>query len=98
MDFFKLRAKGVPPYELDPNVVEPLIADVLTRPWQELFSVTEFNRYPYQKVAEVFDAVQCSQCGELVVASYARQFQERWYCGPCLDEALHSGGISAEGR
>ncbi|AEJ41858.1 tungsten formylmethanofuran dehydrogenase, subunit E, putative [Sulfobacillus acidophilus TPY] len=90
MDFFKLRAQGVPPYELDPNVVEPLIEDVLTTPWDQVFSVQTFDDYPYDKVPEVFDAVQCAHCGELVVTSYAVRLNDQWYCGPCLDEALHT--------
>jgi formylmethanofuran dehydrogenase subunit E len=90
MDFFKLRAEGVPPHELDPGVVEPLIQDVLTKPWDEIFQVQTFSHYPYQKVPEVFDAVQCTRCGELVVSSYATSYDGQWYCPPCLDETLHA--------
>lgn len=90
MDFFKLRANGVPPYELDPKVVEPLINDVLTKPWEEIFAVQTFDQYPYRKEPEVFDAVQCAHCGELVVTSYATSYQGHWYCEPCLDRALHA--------
>ncbi len=91
MDFFRLRAQGVPPYELDPAVVEPLIEDVLTRPWQEIFSVNKFARYPLTRAPEDFSAVQCAGCGELVVTSYAHKFQDQWYCEPCLNEMLHAG-------
>lgn len=90
MDFFKLRAQGVPPYELNPHVVEPLIDDVMTRPWEEIFSVQTFENYPYEKVPEVFDAVQCHACKELVVTSYAKQFDGEWYCEPCLDAMIHA--------
>jgi len=98
MDFFKLRAEGVPPYALDPDVVEPLIEDVMTRPWQEIFEVKEFTHYPYEKAPEIFDAVQCAHCGELVVTSYAHKYGEQWYCGPCLDQMLHTGGTPVESR
>jgi formylmethanofuran dehydrogenase subunit E len=95
MDFFKLRAQGVPPYDLDPQVVEPLIVDVLTTPWEQVFAVQTFENYPYDKVPEVFEAVQCAGCGELVVASYATPYQDRPYCRPCLDEILHAARSSS---
>ncbi|MCY0886461.1 MAG: FmdE family protein [Firmicutes bacterium] len=91
MDFFKLRAQGVPPWKLDPAVVDPLIQDVLTRPWQEIFDVETFEHYPYPRQPEVFEAVRCDECGELVVTSYATRIEERWYCRPCLDRRLHAG-------
>ncbi len=90
MDFFKLRAQGVPPYQLDPAVVEPLIDDVLTRPWTEIFDLQEFSGYPFDKSPEVFDAVQCASCGELVVTSYAHNHQGQMYCEPCLDKLTHA--------
>jgi formylmethanofuran dehydrogenase subunit E len=90
MDFFKLRAQGIPPFDLDPQVVDPLIQEVLTKPWMEIFALQEFEEYPFDMVPEVFEAVQCSICHELVVKSYAHQFRHQWYCKPCLDQLLHA--------
>ncbi len=90
MDFFKLRAQGIPPFDLDPKMTEPLIQDVLTKPWTEIFALQEFEDYPFDPVPDVFEAVQCSLCHELTVKSYAQQLHHQWYCKPCLDGIIHA--------
>ncbi|MCY0880935.1 MAG: FmdE family protein [Firmicutes bacterium] len=90
LDFFKLRAQGVPPYQLDPAVITPLIDEVMTLPTSDLFDIQEFADYPYQPAPEVFDAVTCARCGELVVSSYAQESAGKFYCPVCLEAMLHS--------
>jgi formylmethanofuran dehydrogenase subunit E len=88
-EFFRLRRAGTPPQALPPELVDPLIADVLTRPAADLFTVQSFPHYPLPRVAEDFDAVRCADCGELVVRGYATELSSRWYCPPCRDGRLH---------
>ena len=90
MDFFQLRKQGVLPWQLDPQVIEPLIANVVESPWEEMFDVQHIERYPYHKATEVFAAERCAGCGELVVSSYATEYQAHFYCPVCLDEELHA--------
>jgi len=90
-EFFRLRAQGVPPWDVEPGLVDPLITEVLTRPWQELFEVRLFPSYPYDLPQEAFTAVRCADCGEVVVERYATAFEGSWLCRPCLDARLHGG-------
>lgn len=95
-EFFRLRRSGTPPYALPPELVAPLIADVLTRPVTELFTVTTFSHYPVPATAEDFDAVRCAACGELVVRSYATDIAGAPYCPPCRDARLHGPGANGD--
>lgn len=62
MPFFTLRKEGVPPFKLDPAVVDPLIDDVVHRDWEEMFDVKQFARYPVDKQGDTFDATECAHC------------------------------------
>ncbi|CAA7601526.1 Formylmethanofuran dehydrogenase, subunit E domain protein [Acididesulfobacillus acetoxydans] len=89
MPFFEERKKGIPPYDLDPNVVLPLIEDTRTRDWHEMFDVTLFENYPVVKAGETFEAEQCHECKEMVVTNYAQKLGEDWYCQTCFDALTH---------
>lgn len=91
MPFFTERQRGVPPFALDPEVVEPLIADVMTRPWPDLFTVATFEQYPVPSVAEAFTALQCTDCGEMVVTPYAHELDGHPYCATCFGARAFRG-------
>lgn len=84
MPFFEQRKQGIPPFKLDPQVVEPMIEDVVTRDWQEMFDVSTFENYPLESFAESFNAVQCSECKELVVTEYAKELDGAIFCKTCF--------------
>ncbi|MCY0907691.1 MAG: FmdE family protein [Sulfobacillus thermotolerans] len=85
MPFFTLRKSGVPPFKLDPEVVEPLIDDVVHRDWKEMFDVKLFDEYPVEKHEETFEAVECAHCKEMVVTSYTKELEGQRYCLVCFD-------------
>ncbi len=89
MPFFTLRKDGVPPFKLDPAVVDPLIDDVVHRDWKDMFDIKRFEHYPVDHVGESFEAIACAGCGEMVVTSYARSLQGQRYCQVCLDAIVH---------
>lgn len=84
MPFFEQRKQGIPPFKLDPQVVDPLIEDVVSRDWEEMFDVTTFEAYPVKKASESFSAVQCSECHEMVVTEYAKELDDHIYCATCF--------------
>ncbi len=92
MPFFEQRKQGIPPYELDPSVVEPLIEDVVAHAWHEMFDVQVFENYPVQKAAESFNATQCEDCGEMVVAEYAKELDGHTLCGTCFNGRVNRKG------
>ncbi len=85
MPFFTQRKAGVPPFQLEPAVVDPLIEDVVHRDWKEMFDVKEFEHYPVDQPGESFDAVECAGCQEMVVTSYAQELEGHHYCQVCFD-------------
>lgn len=92
MPFFAERRQGVPPFALGPEVVEPLIADVVQRDWRDMFTVKVLDHYPVDRTAESFEAVQCAECGEMVVSAYVRAVGGVDYCPVCFDAHAYRGG------
>ena len=54
--------------------------------------MTIFGIYPVEKFEESFNAVQCSECGEMVVTGYAQELDGKFYCRPCLGAHVHRRG------
>lgn len=92
MPFFEERRKGIPPFKLDPSVVDPLIEDTLTRDWHEMFDVQVFENYPVQVASESFNALQCDDCGEMVVTEYAKELDGHTLCGTCFTARVNRKG------
>ena len=94
MPFFEQRRQGIPPYALDPAVVDPLIDDVVNRQWRDMFEVQTFNHYPVEPARESFEAVECAQCKEMVVLPYARELEGQRYCAVCYQARVFRGQAS----
>lgn len=92
MPFFEQRKQGIPPFQLDPEVVEPLIEEVLRLDWEEMFDITTYENYPVEKFGESFDAVQCSDCGEMVVKGYEKELDGQLYCDTCFRAHVNRRG------
>lgn len=92
MPFFEQRKKGIPPDELDPSDVDPLVDEVLSADWRAMFDVTTFDNYPVARTTETFAAVRCSDCGEMVVADYAQPLGDQLLCQTCLSARVHRKG------
>ena len=89
MPFFEKRKRGVPPFELDPKDVDPLIEDVVTHDWHDMFDVRTFENYPVTKATESFNAVQCADCNEMVVTEYAKELDGHLLCQTCFSARVH---------
>lgn len=92
MPFFEQRKQGIPPFKLDPSVVEPLIEDVVSHDWHDMFDVQIFENYPVQKVSESFNATRCDGCGEMVVTEYAKELNGQVLCDTCFAANVHRKG------
>jgi formylmethanofuran dehydrogenase subunit E len=83
-DFFqKYRMKGVPPTQVPPEIVEPLVENVMNAPEDKLLDVGEVFDYAYQEPAASFRSFVCEECGEMVVEGYGRFKQGKKVCIPC---------------
>jgi formylmethanofuran dehydrogenase subunit E len=89
MPFFEERKKGIPPYEIDSKDVDPLIQDVISHDWHDMFDITIFENYPVQKASESFRTVQCADCKEMVVSDYAVALDDKFFCKTCFSARVH---------
>jgi formylmethanofuran dehydrogenase subunit E len=81
--FTEYREKGVPASQVPPEVVEPLVAQVLGAPQEALLSVGEIFDRPVVRPVDSFASLVCDACGEMVVEGYARLVGEQRVCIPC---------------
>jgi formylmethanofuran dehydrogenase subunit E len=82
--FVARRKQGVPPQDVDPAIVDPLVDKALSRPVEELFDISEVFQVEVGKASPVFEAVRCARCGEAVFVSKARLTPDgRTVCLPC---------------
>jgi formylmethanofuran dehydrogenase subunit E len=82
--FTEYRMKGVPPTQVPDEVVAPLIEMVLDMPEDQLFKVSEvFHHDVPPKGPEIFDAIVCDRCGDMVVETYGRVVGDQKVCIPC---------------
>jgi formylmethanofuran dehydrogenase subunit E len=87
--FTEYRMKGVPPTQVPDGVVAPLIEMVLNGPEDQLFAVSDVFEYDVPpRPPEIFDAIVCDRCGDMVVETYARLVGDRKVCIPCQSDLL----------
>ncbi len=87
--FFKeYREKGIPASQVPPEVVEPLIAQVMSAPEEKILKIGDIEVRDLAKPQEAFDSFDCEQCGDMVVEKYGRVVGDRKVCIPCQQELL----------
>lgn len=84
--FQKYRMKGVPPTQVPPELVEPLVEKVLNAPEEQLLDVGEVFEYAYREPNPSFRSFVCEECGEMVVETYGRFKQGKKVCIPCAEK------------
>lgn len=95
-EFFQdYRMHGVPASRVPDEVVDPLIAQVLRAPEDQLFAVSEVFDYELPATAENFDSFVCDRCKELVVEPYGRVVGTQKVCIPCQTELLAAARAAA---
>lgn len=94
-DFFQsYRMKGMPASQVPPEVVEPIIGQVLNAPEEKLLKVSDVFDYPYTEAKSSFDSFLCEKCGEMVVEQYGRVEGDKKLCIPCAErtrQEIHHG-------
>ncbi len=86
--FQQYRMKGVPASKVPGEVVDPLIAQVLHAPEDQLLAVSDVFDYEVPAKVENFHSFVCDRCGELVVEPYGRVVGTHKVCIPCQEELL----------
>lgn len=95
--FTEYRQKGVPASQVPPEVVEPLVQQVLNAPAEMLLSVGELFSHPVVRPPESFASLVCAECGEMMVEGYARLAGDRQVCIPCQARLTGAPAVSVAG-
>ena len=83
--FVEQRKRGVPPQDVPPEVLKPLLDNVLTMPEEGFLEIGAVEEHPWPKKAGCFDTVACSVCGELVFDKSILHRDGKPVCIPCSE-------------
>lgn len=84
--FVEQRKRGVPPQDVPPEVLKPLLDNVLTMPEEQFLTVSDVFEYQCNGTEGCFDAIACSECGELVFENAARLKNGKPVCQACFEK------------
>jgi len=82
--FVQKRKQGVPPQDVDPELLKPLLENVLKLDLDQALDVSEIFDFHWDKPKGCFDAVPCADCGELVFENAARLKNGKPVCQGCF--------------
>jgi formylmethanofuran dehydrogenase subunit E len=85
--FSEYREKGIPASKVPPEIVEPLIEQVMNAPDHALFTVGGPFDYRLPRKVQSFVSFVCDRCGEMTVEGYGRPLGDKKVCIPCYEEA-----------
>jgi formylmethanofuran dehydrogenase subunit E len=85
--FHALRARGVDPNDMPPQVIEEVLSWLETLPDAEVFAVEHEVGFPYQPAQPTYSKTRCARCGEYVMDGFVRMVDGQPMCIPCSREA-----------
>ncbi|PKN58441.1 MAG: tRNA CCA-pyrophosphorylase [Deltaproteobacteria bacterium HGW-Deltaproteobacteria-14] len=88
--FTEYREKGIPASQVPPALVEPMIAQVMGAPQEQILKVGDIHQHVLPKPAEAFESFVCPRCGDMVITKYGRDLGGERICQPCFDAARPS--------
>ena len=82
--FVQKRKEGIPPQEIEPNIINPLIEKILNLSDSEFLVIETVKHWDVVKTKGIFDAVACARCGEITFVDKLRVDADgRHLCIPC---------------
>ena len=88
-EFVKLREKGVPPQDISPEVVDPLVERVLSLPDEQIFRTAGPFAYEFKPRKGTFEWIECQGCGEVIFAHGVRIADGKTVCVVCGNYEPH---------
>lgn len=81
--FVQMRKEGIEPKDIDPEVVAPMIENIMKQPDEVLFKFSEVFDYDFKGKKGTFEWYECENCGEVVFAHGVRIKDDKKVCIPC---------------
>ena len=89
--FTDYREKGIPASEVPPEIVNPLIDQVMAAPDDKILKLGDIFSYTLKKPIESFASFVCERCGDMVIECYGRVSGSQKICIPCHEAMLEAG-------
>ncbi len=84
--FVQKRKEGVPPQDVDPELLKPLLDNVLNLDLSRALDISDMFTYHWDRPKGCFDAIPCAECGELVFENAARLKNGKPVCQGCFEK------------
>jgi len=81
--FVQMRKEGVEPKDIAPDIVEPMINNIMKQPDEVLFIISDVFDYDFKSKKGTFEWYECENCGEVVFAHGIRIKNGKKLCVPC---------------
>jgi len=85
-EFVRLRASGVEPQNIAPEIVNPLIDNIMRQPDEVLFKISDVFDYDFKQRKGTFKWYECEECGEIVFEHGVRLKDGRKVCCGCYEK------------
>ncbi|HDH97120.1 MAG TPA: formylmethanofuran dehydrogenase [Proteobacteria bacterium] len=82
-EFVRLRSQGIPPQDIAPEIVNPLIDRVMSLDDGEMFNASDIFEMTIKRPVGTFDLKRCDGCGEAVFGNCVQEQNGRLICLEC---------------
>jgi len=82
-EFVSLRRQGVPPQDIAPEIIDPLIERIWTAADEDILLVGEVHEVDWLPRKSTFEWAECDKCGEVTFAHGLRVVGGKHLCIPC---------------
>ncbi len=87
-EFMKKRQKGIPPHHITPEIVDPLIENILSMPVEKQFNIEMIDNIKVDVPSHKWDKRLCEKCNELTVAEYGYYINDQFLCAGCSEMTI----------
>ena len=85
-EFVRLRASGIEPQDIAPEIVNPLIDNIMKQPDEVLFKISDVFDYDFRGRRGTFRWYECEGCGEIVFEHGIKLKDGRKVCFHCYEK------------
>jgi formylmethanofuran dehydrogenase subunit E len=82
-EFFDLRQKKVPPSQIPPKTIDPIISWIESSKEEDMFEVEKLPNFEYKPLRKSINRIKCDGCGEYTVEADGRRVGDKFFCKTC---------------
>ena len=83
--FVQLRSQGIEPKDIPPDIVDPVIENIMKQPDEVLFKISDVFDCEFKGKKGTFKWYECENCKEVVFAHGIRIKNGKKLCIPCSE-------------